>query len=687
MSETSEEYVEQFETFFKEFRDDSGSLIWRDRIERMPLEEARSLIIDFNDVRVFDPALAELVEENPDQFVNSASTAVKNVMKVIDPDYYKKVDTFHARFRNPPEQLALRKIRSVNIGRFVQVEGILTRASEVKPLLIKAMFICTKCGYLYEIPQDKGYSEPNICENPSCRKKGPFKLLMDESTFTDWQKVRIQEMPEELPPGQLPRSLDIIIKDDLVDVARPGDRVGIIGVLRSVPDFTKGRLKTPTFSVYLASNYIDVFEKGLGKIEISPEEEQEIKELSQDVWVHQKLIRSIAPSIYGYENIKEAIALLLFGGTNKVLPDGMKIRGESNILLVGDPGTAKSQLLQYVARIAPRALYTSGKGSTAAGLTAAVMRDADTGEMTLEAGALVLSDMGVACIDEFDKMRTEDRVAIHEAMEQHTVSIAKAGIIATLNARTSILAAANPYKGRYNIYGTPAENIRLPVTILSRFDLLFTITDKPDAEYDREIAEHILKLHEKGDSIAIESPIDPVLLRKYIAFAKSRIRPKLTKEAGEKLQEFYLLMRKAGEEANSPIPITARQLEALVRISEARAKMALREEVSAEDAEAAIRLMKYSLQQVGVDESGRYDIDSIMLGQTKSTRDKISELLDLIKGLEVEMGGNVPISKLIQRAEDAGFEPPFVKRALDNLQQSGEIYEPKSGFIKRISES
>jgi len=213
------------------------------------------------------------------------------------------------------------------------------------------------------------------------------------------------------------------------------------------------------------------------------------------------------------------------------------------------------------------------------------------------------------------------------------------------------------------------------VTILSRFDLLFTITDKPDAEYDREIAEHILKLHEKGDSIAIESPIDPVLLRKYIAFAKSRIRPKLTKEAGEKLQEFYLLMRKAGEE------------EALVRISEARAKMALREEVSAEDAEAAIRLMKYSLQQVGVDESGRYDIDSIMLGQTKSTRDKISELLDLIKGLEVEMGGNVPISKLIQRAEVAGFEPPFVKRALDNLQQSGEIYEPKSGFIKRISES
>jgi replicative DNA helicase Mcm len=269
----------------------------------------------------------------------------------------------------------------------------------------------------------------------------------------------------------------------------------------------------------------------------------------------------------------------------------------------------------------------------------------------------------------------------------NTVSIAKAGIIATLNARTSILAAANPYKGRYNIYGTPAENIRLPVTILSRFDLLFTITDKPDAEHDREIAEHILRLHEKGDSIVIESPIDPVLLRKYIAFAKSRIRPKLTIEAREKLQEFYLRMRKAGEEANSPIPITARQLEALVRISEARAKMALREEVSAEDAEAAIRLMKYSLLQVGVDESGRYDIDSIMLGQTKSTRDKISELLDLIKGLEVEMGGNVPISKLIQRAEVAGFEPPFVKRALDNLQQSGEIYEPKSGFIKRISES
>ena len=686
MSDVSEEYIEQFETLFKEFRDDAGLFKLRDRIERMPLEEIRSLIIDFNDVRVFDPSLAELVEDNPEQFINAASTAVKNVMKVVDPDYYKKVDRFHARFRNPPEKLALRKIRSVHIGKFVQVEGILTRASEVKPLLIKAMFLCTKCGYLYEIPQDKGYTEPNICENQSCRKKGPFKLLMEESTFTDWQKIRIQEMPEELPPGQLPRNLDVIIRDDLVDIARPGDRVGIIGVLRSVPDFTKGRLKTPTFSVYLASNNIDVFEKGLGKIEISPEEEQEIFNLATDVWIHQKLIRSIAPSIYGYENIKEAIALLLFGGTSKVLPDGMKIRGESNILLVGDPGTAKSQMLQYVARIAPRALYTSGKGSTAAGLTAAVMRDSDTGEMTLEAGALVLSDMGVACIDEFDKMRAEDRVAIHEAMEQHTVSIAKAGIVATLNARTSILAAANPHLGRYNIHKTPAENIRLPVTILSRFDLLFAITDKPDAEHDREIAEHILKLHKKRDDV-IEAPINPVLLRKYIAFAKSKIYPKLTSEAGEQLQEFYLRMRKAGEAANAPVPITARQLEALVRISEARAKMALRDEVSIEDAEAAIRLMKYTLQQFGVDENGRYDIDSIMLGQTKSMRDKIGELLDLIKSLEQEMGGAVPISKLITRAEEAGFEPPFVKRAIDNLQQSGEIYEPKSGFIKRISEA
>ncbi|MFX1466113.1 MAG: Minichromosome maintenance protein MCM, partial [Promethearchaeota archaeon] len=267
-----------------------------------------------------------------------------------------------------------------------------------------------------------------------------------------------------------------------------------------------------------------------------------------------------------------------------------------------------------------------------------------------------------------------------------TVSIAKAGIIATLNARTSILAAANPYRGRYNIHAPPAENIRLPVTILSRFDLLFAITDRPDAEHDREIAEHILALHEKKDT-AIEAPIAPVLLRKYIAYAKNRVFPKLTPEAGEKLQEFYLRMRKAGEETNSPVPITARQLEALVRISEARAKMALRDEVSIEDAEAAIRLVKYSLSQVGVDESGRFDIDSLMLGQTKSMRDKIGELLDLIKALEQEMGGAVPISKLISRAEEEGFEPPFVKRALDNLQQSGEIYEPKSGFIKRISEA
>ena len=465
-----------------------------------------------------------------------------------------------------------------------------------------------------------------------------------------------------------------------MDVARPGDDVSVIGIVRAAaPTVPKvGRLRT--FRLHLDSNFIDVLSKEPEAVLISPQEEEKIFELARDPWVHRKILRSIAPSIYGYEYIKESIMYLLFGGVPKRLPD-ITIRGDMNLLLVGDPGTAKSQLLQYVAKVAPRGLYTSGRGSTAAGLTAAVLRER-RGGMTLEAGALVLADKGVACIDEIDKMRPEDRVAIHEAMEQHTVSVAKGGIVATLNARTAILAAANPAFGRYDPYRTVAENITLPVTILSRFDLIFVLRDVPTKEIDAKMTEHILDLHRTGTP-PVEAPISPDLLRKYISYSRS-IKPALTEEALERLKDFYLTMRSASETEGTPIAITARQLESLVRVAEARARAALRKEILAEDAEASIAIMKRSLEEVGIDiSSHKLDIDIIMTGKPKSLRDKLQVVLGTLIEMERDTG-MVERSALLEKLEtESSILSGEAERLLGQMLREGTIYSPKEGYLKK----
>jgi replicative DNA helicase Mcm len=337
--------------------------------------------------------------------------------------------------------------------------------------------------------------------------------------------------------------------------------------------------------------------------------------------------------------------------------------------------------LQYVARVAPRGLYTSGRGTTAAGLTAAVIREKGGG-MSLEAGALVLADKGIACIDEIDKMRPEDRVAIHEAMEQHTVSVAKGGIVATLNARTAILAAANPALGRYEARRTIAENISLPVTILSRFDLIFVLRDVPNKEIDGRMSEHILEIHRKGLS-PVEPPIPLELLRKYISYAKT-IKPVLTNEALQRLKDFYLAMRSASESEGSPIAITARQLESLIRLAEARARAALRTEVLAEDAEAAINIMKRSLEEVGIDLSSyKIDIDLIMTGKPKSLRDKLQVLLSVLAEMEKEIG-MVDKTALINRLEtEYNISRTEAERLIGQLLREGTIYEPREGYLKK----
>nr|MDO8079706.1 minichromosome maintenance protein MCM [Candidatus Freyarchaeota archaeon] len=678
--------AERFQNFVKTYRTESGSMEYREKIQKMTVTGERSLVIHFDDLIRFDPELAKTILEKPEKTLKDLDQALRRIIESEDPEFAEGVENFHVRLAKLPEEhhVNLRKIRSQHIGQLLMVGGILTRASEVKPKIVEAVFICQRCGEVMPTKQlDTKINQPSECFNPSCRRKGPFKLIIEESKFIDWQKIRIQEKPEELPPGQLPRSLDAILIDDVVDIARPGDRITLAGILHSTPETTPRGGSLVTFRSFLEVNNVDVSEVELETVEITEEDEKKIKELAEDPFVYQKIIRSIAPSIYGMENVKEAVALLLFGGQPKTMEDGVKIRGDANILIVGDPGTAKSQLLQYVARIAPRGLYTSGKGTTAAGLTAAVLHDPDTGTLILEAGALVIADRGVACVDEMDKMREQDRVAIHEAMEQGTVSIAKAGIVATLNARTAILAAANPALGRWNPYKSVAENFKLPATILSRFDLIFVLVDRPMEEQDKMMTDHILALH-RAQAIDKSPPVPPELLRKYFVYARKNVHPKLSQDAAEKLRGFYLDMRKMGEQPEAPVPITARQLEALVRLSEARARMALHGEVLPEDAEAVIRLMQFSLRQVGRDEQGLFDIDSIYIGVSKSQRDKMQAILDILKILEEQSGAPVPLDAVIEKAALDNLDAAFVNHALNQLKNDGILFEPKPGFLKRV---
>ncbi len=666
---------EHLQDFFKKEK-------YRQRISQMGVVGKTSIVVDFEDLNAFDQELAEELLENPDEYFEYADNAAYAQLRIEDPEYAEKTEVVTVRIVRLMETGQLRKLGSKNIGKLVMVEGIVVRSTPVRPMVMQAVFRCKRCGETTPVNQTGPFLRaPFVCKNPNCRAKGPFDFVQKESTFIDSQDLRIQERPEDLPAGQLPRTLNIkLIGSEIVDEARPGDNVSIVGTVRAVAPTlpTVGKLRA--FILHVDANSIEVLGKEPETVLPSPEEEEEITKLAKDPWIHRKIVNSIAPSIYGYDHIKEAIMYLLFGGVLKNLPD-ITIRGELNVLLIGDPGTAKSQLLQYVAKLAPRGLYTSGRGTTAAGLTAAVIRET-RGGMSLEAGALVLADKGIACIDEMDKMRPGDRVAIHEAMEQHTVSIAKGGIVATLNARTAILAAANPALGRYEPHRTVAENISLPVTILSRFDLIFILRDQPNKDADSKMSEHILELHRKGLS-PVEPPIPSDLLRKYISYAKG-IKPVLTKEALQRLKDFYMAMRSASETEGSPVAITARQLEALVRTAEARARSALRKEILAQDAEAAIAIMRRSLEEVGIDiSSSKFDIDLIMTGKPKSLRDRLQTVLSTIMEMQKETGLVEKVALLNELETKYKIIGGEAERLIGQLLREGTIYSPREGYLKK----
>jgi DNA replicative helicase MCM subunit Mcm2 (Cdc46/Mcm family) len=1040
---------ERFQEFLSTFQKEKGEYKYRRRLGQLSGSGQRYVAVDFEDLMAYDSDLAKLLVDKPDEYLPYIERSAWAQLKIEDPSYAELVKKVKVRFRRLPERFSLRRVGEEHLGKLLLLDGIIVRATPVKPLITRAAFQCRKCNSITYVEQAGLLMRgPGLCGR--CRSK-IFDFVEKQSTFINSQELRMQERPEDLPPGQLPRALDVKLSEDLVDVARPGDRVALTGIVRAQQEVLGRRTRLRTFDLFLEANYIDVTGKEVEVVEITPEEEKQILEMANDPWIHRKLLSSLAPSIYGYGDIKEAILYLLFGAVPKTLPDGVTIRGDVNVLLIGDPGclaaderivlgngaivkigelgaehlqdiqvqvlsgqggakrdvatrfhiypkqpilevvtesgksvkgtynhpllvvtkekgaprrrwkrldevelgdrvavvtgfpctirawldtgfapqqrtyepkfrgrvpakltpklaallgymtgdgwiqryrigfhvadterdilptlrrlvselfgleagvvkrrrahrkvllhevtvrsedvasnfsflrkkripslvlrsgnkvassylrwlfeadgsvfdkgrgsraitlkakdvellrdtqilllrfgihsriiennllirrgediikfaksvgfaskkkrtilaklaasakgfqrvhsqrservvrilrhppqdvydievprshrfiangiishnTAKSQLLQYVARVAPRGLYTSGRGSTAAGLTAAVVRE-KSGGLVLEAGALVLADKGVCSIDEIDKMRPDDRVAIHEAMEQQTVSVAKGGIVATLNARASVLAAANPALGRYDPYRNITENINLPVTILSRFDLIFVMRDAPDSETDGKMSEHILALH-RTRTTPEEVPLTPGMFRKYVSYAH-RIEPVLTEEAARELKDFYLRMRSTSTTAESPIAITPRQLEALVRLSECRARSFLRDKVTVEDTDAVIRLMTIALQDVGIDTTtGKMDIDVIMTGKPKSLRDRMQSILGTVAILERETG-TVQESKLYEELlKKAELTEAEARTLVNQLIRDGILYSPRPGHLKRTA--
>ncbi|ASJ06536.1 hypothetical protein [Thermococcus pacificus] len=834
-----EDMIERYARFLRGYVDDEGREVYLNKLkDLLTLTPKRSLSIDWTHLNSFDPELAAELLENPEESILAAEDAIQIVLReqLLKEDEFK----VHARFFNLPKTLLVKELGSEHINRFIQVEGIITRMSEVKPFVEKAVFVCKDCGNEM-IRLQRPYE--NLVKPAKCDACGSRNIDLDveKSRFINFQSFRLQDRPESLKGGQMPRFVDAILLDDLVDTALPGDRVLVTGILRVI---LEQKDKRPIFKKVLEVNHIEQLSKEIEELEISPEDEQKIRELAKRKDIVDAIVDSIAPAIWGHKTVKKGIALALFGGVQRTLPDGTKLRGESHVLLVGDPGVAKSQILRYVANLAPRAIYTSGKSSSAAGLTAAAVRDEFTGSWVLEAGVLVLADGGFAClhpdsrvlvdgkyqriedlfelsksykalsngqvvdiqekemkvvaldlgsmktktskatiirrkpwkgellrirfrsgsevtltpdhllvdgrtlewkeaekfrvgdsimavdeelnprrdeiisiekvpyegyvydlyvpgehnfvaegiivhncIDEFDKMSDRDRSAIHEALEQQSISISKAGITATLNSRTTVIAAANPKYGRFNRHKSLPEQLDLPPTLLSRFDLIFLLLDEPDEKVDASIAEHILKVR-RGEAEAVTPKIPYDLLKKYIAYARKNVHPVLSREAMDEIKRYYVRMRKgfkrSGEdEGVQPIPVTARQLEALIRLSEAHARMRLSETVTREDARAAIQIIEEMIKNVATDEEGTLDISILEVGKSSKQINKIDRLIDIIKNLEGEGEFGAPEEKVLEAAKQAGIGTERdVRKLIDDLKRDARIYEPRAGFYR-----
>lgn len=631
---------------------------------------------------------------------------------------------FQVQIVSNSRPMGIRHLDSSHIGKFVRIPGIVVSASNVIARPTNVCIQCRACKTERSLAITSSFGAvplPRQCPGPAggadldtgrqpC-PRDPFVILPERSHCVDQQSLKIQEAPDSIPVGELPRQVLLTLDRALVNRVAPGTRIianGIYAIFQaaqssSSKSATKGAVAIR--SPYLRIVGLQIQEEGTvdgeSKFQNSSSssaasEESQFAAMAREPGFMKRFVQSIGPSIFGNDDIKEALACLLFGGSRKILPDGLKLRGDINVLLLGDPGTAKSQFLKFIERVAPISVYTSGKGSSAAGLTATVVRDPRSGDFYLEGGAMVLADGGVVCIDEFDKMNLEDRVAIHEAMEQQTISIAKAGITTILNSRTSVLAAANPVFGRYDEMRTPGENIDFSSTILSRFDMIFVVRDEHDLQRDASMARHVISVHMKNPSTAVadgnnSGEFDLGLMKRYIRYCKGHCAPRLSQEAAQKLAAHYVTIRNevyrmgntgfvggATPAAPSTIPITIRQLEAIVRIAESLAKMTLSTQATVAHVDEAIRLFRVSTLKAVM--SGQYAVDGI----TAARPDLLAQMDRIEKAVRVRLpvGSSIAYRNLLREMVDGKhFPEPIVMRTLDVMVQQEKLMLKAQGKV------